>query len=141
KATRKGGYFLFSEFQFVVTDFADLSPQTIFQLYQKRGNMENFIKEMKTGFFADKTDSHSFLANKARLALSFIAYNIIHLMKQMTFPQEKKATVIDTIRFQLFHIAGRVTEHARKIQVHLSSTNVYNTLFWEVLTRIQRLNL
>lgn len=141
KATRKGGYFLFSEFQFVVTDFADLSPQTIFQLYQKRGNMENFIKEMKTGFFADKTDSHSFLANKARLALSFIAYNIIHLMKQLTFPQAKKATVIDTIRFQLFHIAGRVTEHARKIQIHLSSTNVYNTLFWEVLTRIQRLNL
>nr|WP_284210483.1 transposase [Methylorubrum aminovorans] len=62
----------FSEFQFVVTDFANLSPKTIFQLYQKRGNMENFIKEMKTGFFADKTDSHSFLANKARLALSFL---------------------------------------------------------------------
>ncbi|MEK0153385.1 transposase, partial [Tetragenococcus halophilus] len=83
----------------------------------------------------------SFLANKARLALSFLAYNIIHLMKQMTFPQAKKATVIDTIRFQLFHIAGRVTEHARKIQVHLSSTHVYNKLFWEVLTRIQLLKL
>ncbi|MDN6733247.1 MAG: transposase [Tetragenococcus koreensis] len=25
--------------------------------------------------------------------------------------------------------------------MHLSSTNVYNALFWEVLTRIQRLNL
>ncbi|GMA66359.1 hypothetical protein GCM10025859_68020 [Alicyclobacillus fastidiosus] len=103
--------------------------------------MENFIKEMKTGFFADKTDSPSFLANKVRLALSFIAYNIIHLMKQLTFPQEQKTTVIDTIRFQLFHIAGKVTEHARQIQIRLSSTNVYNTLFWEVLTRIQRLNL
>lgn len=141
KATRKAETLLFSEFQFVVTDFAHLSLQTIFQLYQKRGNMENFIKEMKTGFFADKTDSPSFLANKVRLALSFIAYNIIHLMKQLTFPQEKKTTVIDTIRFQLFHIAGKVTEHARQVQIHLSSTNVYNTLFWEVLTRIQRLNL
>jgi len=141
KATRKAGDLLFSAFQFVVTDFADLSPQTIFQLYQKRGNMENFIKEMKTSFFAGKTDSPSFLANKARLALSFIAYNIIHLMKQLAFPQEQKTTVIDTIRFQLFHIAGRVTAHARKVQIHLSSSNVYNTLFWEVLTRIQRLNL
>ncbi|GMG62152.1 hypothetical protein TEHAB4_18990 [Tetragenococcus halophilus] len=141
KATRKAETLLFSEFQFVVTDFAHLSPQTIFQLYQKRGNMENFIKEMKTGFFADKTDSPSFLANKGRLALSFIAYNIIYLMKQLAFPQEKKTTMIDTIRFQLFHIAGKVTEHARQVQIHLSSTNVYNTLFWEVLTRIQRLNL
>ncbi len=141
KATRKAEALLFTEFQFVVTDFANLSPQTIFQLYQKRGNMENFIKEIKTGFFADKTDSPSFLANKARLALSFIAYNIVHLMKQLTFPQEKKTTVIDTIRFQLFHIAGKVTEHARQIQIHLSSTNVYNAFFWEVLSRIQRLNI
>ncbi|MEI4283287.1 transposase [Tetragenococcus halophilus] len=38
-------------------------------------------------------------------------------------------------------MAGKVTEHARQVQIHLSSTNVYNTLFWEVLTRIQRLNL
>uniref|UniRef100_UPI00295F57B5 transposase n=1 Tax=Tetragenococcus halophilus TaxID=51669 RepID=UPI00295F57B5 len=35
KATRKAETLLFSEFQFVVSDFAHLSPQTIFQLYQK----------------------------------------------------------------------------------------------------------
>lgn len=35
KATRKAEALLFLEFQFVVTDFSNLSPQTIFQLYQK----------------------------------------------------------------------------------------------------------
>ncbi|GMG71045.1 hypothetical protein TEHOK1_17340 [Tetragenococcus halophilus] len=141
KATRLAGSLLFSDFQFIVTNFENLDPKTIFQLYQKRGNMENFIKEMKGGFFAEKTDSASFTANQARLALSFMAYNIIHLMKHLTFPSTEKATVIDTIRFKLFHIAGRMTAHARQIQIHLSNTNVYDTLFWDVLARIQRLNL
>ncbi len=126
------------EFQFVEADFADLSPQTIFQLYQKRGNMENFIKEIKTGFFVNKTDSSAFLANKARLPLSFLAYNLIRLMKQFTFPDKEKHTLIDTIRFKLFHIAGKMTEHARQIKSHLSSTHVYNALFWEVLLNSQR---
>ena len=141
KATRPVGSLLFTDFQFIVTNFENLDPKTIFQLYQKRGNMENFIKEMKGGFFAEKTDSASFTANQARLALSFMAYNIIHLMKHLTFPSTEKATVIDTIRFKLFHIAGRMTAHARQIQIHLSNTNVYDTLFWDVLARIQRLNL
>ncbi|MEK0152391.1 IS1380 family transposase [Tetragenococcus halophilus] len=141
KATRPAGSLFFTDFQFIVTNFENLDPKTIFQLYQKRGNMENFIKEMKGGFFAEKTDSTSFIANQARLALSFMAYNMIHLMKYLTFPSTEKATMIDTIRFKLFHLAGRMTEHARQVQIHLSNTNVYDTLFWDVLARIQRLNL
>ncbi|MEK0399704.1 transposase [Tetragenococcus halophilus] len=105
KATRSAGSLLFNDFQFIVTNFEGLDLKTIFQLYQKQGNMENFIKEMKGGFFAGKT------------------------------------IMIDTIRFKLFHLAGRMTEHARQIQIYLSNTNICDILFWDVLARIQRLNL
>ncbi len=141
KATRHAGKLLFDDFQFIVTSFENFPAKLIFQIYQKRGNMENFIKEMKSGFFASKTDSHTFVENSARLALSFIAYNMMHLMKHLTFPEKEKNTVIDTIRFRLFHIAGKVTKHARQIRIHLSSANVYDPLFWNVLANIQRLNI
>ena len=141
KATRPASEFFFNDFQFIVTNYENFSAKLIFQIYQKRGNMENFIKEMKSGFFASKTDSHTFVENSARLALSFIAYNIMHLMKNLTFPEKEKKTVIDTIRFRLFHIAGKITKHARQINIHLSSANVYDQLFWNVLANIQRLNI
>ena len=90
KATRHAGEFLFKDFQFIVTNFKNFPAKLTFQIYQKRRNMENFIKEMRSDFFASKTDSHTFIENSARLALSFIAYNIMHLMKKLTLPEKEK---------------------------------------------------
>lgn len=91
--------------------------------------MENFIKEMKASFLLIKTDSSTFLADKVRLALSFLAYNLIHLMKLLILTDNKKRTLIDSFHFKLFHIAGKMAEHARQIKIHLPNTHVYNALF------------
>ena len=99
------------------------------------------IKEIKNGFFFDKTDSSSFTGNAFRMLLSGVAYNIIQNMKMLVFPEKQQASTISTIRFQLFHIAARVVSHARMISVQLSSTNVFDAFFWEVLRRIHSLKL
>ncbi len=75
------------------------------------------------------------------MMFSCIAYDIIHLMKHMVFPKDEKGTTISTIRFKLFHRASKVTKHARKIQVQLASSNVFDQLFWQVLHRIQKFAL
>lgn len=136
KVTREPGELLFSHYEFVVSNFENFDAKTMFKLYQNRGTMENYIKEIKNGFSFDKTDSSTFVANQVRMMLSCVAYNLIHLMKELAFPEEEKRTTISTIRFKLFHIAGRVTKHARKIRVRLSSVHVYETLFWKVLNNI-----
>lgn len=140
KSTRGAGELLFHH-EFLVTNMEDKTSEEIYFLYQKRGEMENFIKEIKNGFFFDKTDSQSFLSNQFRMMLSCIAYSIVHLMKHLVLPENCKKKTIQTLRFQLLHIAGKVTFHARKIGIHLSSSYVYQRLFWDVWKNIQNLVL
>ena len=140
KSTRDAGSYLFRH-EFVVTNLEGLFADQIFRMYQNRGTMENFIKEIKSGFFFDKTDSHSFTENAARMMVSCVAYNILHLMKWLVFPKRERTTTIGTIRFKLFHIAAKVTKHMKQFQIHLSSSNVYDSLFWQVLQRIQQFQL
>jgi hypothetical protein len=52
----------------------------VFQTYQQRGTMENYIKEEKHGFFLDKTDSSGFRENQARMMVSLLAYNIVNFL-------------------------------------------------------------
>ena len=101
--------------------------------------MENHIKEIKQGFAFDKTDSTSFIANRARMLLSAIAYNLFQLFKQWGLSEKKQTRTATTIRNRLFRIGGKITRHARKIQLRLTSENVYDTLFWETLTHIQHM--
>src|SRR5699024_11721419 len=63
------GELIFSH-EFIVTNLTNLTAETAFELYHKRGQMENYIKEAKTGFFFDKTDSSTFNANAARMMRS-----------------------------------------------------------------------
>lgn len=137
KATRPAGELLF-KYEFLATNLEELSEKQIFPMYQKRGTMENFIKEAKHGFFFDKTDSSSFQANHFRMLLSSVAYNIIQLMKHLVFPETER---ISTIRFRFFRVAAKIVSHARKIQIQLSSSNVFQEIFWKILKNIHRIKL
>lgn len=66
------------------------SSEEHFQLYRQRGQAENFIKEMKAGFFSDKTDSSTMLKNEVRMILSCIAYNLFLFLKQSCWWRYKK---------------------------------------------------
>jgi hypothetical protein len=60
-----------------VTNLVDaFSPKDIVLPYQKRGAMENYIKEAKNGFWLDKMNSHSFQVNEVKMMLSLLAYNL-----------------------------------------------------------------
>lgn len=136
KCTRPAGELLF-RCEFLVTNLKELPKEAVYAIYKNRGTMENDIKEIKNGFFFDKTDSHTFTANSARMMISCLAYNIIHTMKQLTFPKEEQNNTIATIRFKLFHIAGKVSKHARRIKIQLATTHVFDALFWKILLTIQ----
>ncbi len=123
---------------FLVTNMLETNPQTILAIYKKRGDAENKIKEQKSGFGFDKTDSSTFVRNSARALVSGVAYNLIQLFRALTMADDKHVT-IDTLRFQLFHTAGRVTKHARQTIIHLASNHVHRELFWRLVTSVQRL--
>lgn len=70
---------LFFTHSFYVTNLIEaFSPQDIVRTYQKRGTMENYIKEAKNGFFFDRMLSHSFQVNEVRMMLCLLAYNLMN---------------------------------------------------------------
>ena len=61
KSTREADELLFRH-EYIITNYSNnVSAETVFRTYSKRGTMENIIKEAKNGFYFDKTDSPSFL--------------------------------------------------------------------------------
>lgn len=134
KSTREG---LLFRHEFVTTNLSTvIHNNQVFEMYQNRGTMENYIKEIESGFYFDKTDSSLFLTNAIRMTTSGIAYNLMLLIKYLVFPKTERKFLIDTIRFRLLKVASRLTYHARRVQVQFSSANVYDREFETILQNL-----
>jgi hypothetical protein len=133
---------LFFIHSFFVTNFeVAFSPKDVVRAYQKRGTMENFIKEAKNGFHFDQMNSHSFLVNEAKMMLSLLAYNLTNWLRTLAFPSEQKKMQIETIRTRIIKVASKIVKSGRSLYFKLSSSFVYQEFFWKVLSRIQTLQL
>jgi IS4 transposase len=142
KSIKKG---LFWSHQYIFSNyFLDgWSAEKIFNFYNKRGCMENLIKELKQDFFYDKTDSSTFLANYARNLISCISYNIIKLFQNKVLNQKNnkeitsaKSWMFSSIRNNLLKIGTRVIKHGRYIHFKLTNSNPFDKLFWLIFHRI-----
>lgn len=133
---------LFFTHSFFVTNLIEVfSPEAIVLSYQKRGTMENYIKEAKNGFFFDRVPSHSFQVNEVRMMLSLLAYNLTNWLRTLCFPEGQKTMQIQTIRTKLIKVASKLVQSGRSFYFKLSSSFVYQSFFWKVLQRIQALKL
>ncbi|CRH96543.1 IS1380-Spn1 transposase [Streptococcus pneumoniae] len=110
---------LFYDVISLVTNMTSGTSQDQFQLYRGRGQAENFIKEMKEGFFGDKTDSSTLIKNEVRMMMSCIAYNL----------------------YLFLHVVGKCVRTGRKQLLKLSSLYAYSELFSALYSRIRKVNL
>ncbi|MEC0259339.1 IS1380 family transposase [Paenibacillus lautus] len=121
---------------FIVTNLVEcFSPKQLFMTYQKRGTMENYIKEAKSGFSLDQLSSHDFQVNEVRLMLSLLAYNLTNWLRTLTFPEEQKAMRIETIRTRIVKVASKLVRSGRSLYFKLSSSFVYQPGFPLHITR------
>ena len=138
RSTREVGELLFKH-SFIVTNFSEnISAKRVFETYNKRGAMENYIKEAKNSFFFDKTDSPRFIENEARMMISLLAYNLVNFLRTLCFEPKSKGLQVGTIRFRLFKVAGKLVSTARQMYLKLSSSHVYQREFYAVFRQIQR---
>ena len=139
RSTREVGELLFKH-SFIVTNFSEnISAKRVFETYNKRGTMENYIKEAKNSFFFDKTDSPELLENEARMMISLLAYNLVNFLRTLCFEPKSKGLQVDTIRFRLFKVAGKLVSTARQMYLKLSISHVYQREFYAVFRKIQRI--
>ncbi len=111
---------LFPRVGFIVTN-SRLSPKDVILVYNGRAEIENRIKEGKNTLRWDKTSCHSFAANKARLFLGAITYNLIQLLRETAFFGERVRPSVDWIIRRLVKVGARVVYHARRWHVHVAS--------------------
>ena len=141
QSVRPAGELLFTH-SFFVTSLGDVfSPKDIVRTYQKRGTMENYIKEAKNGFYLDKMSSHSFQVNEVKMMMSLLAYNLTNWLRTLCFPEAQKGMQIETIRTRVIKVASKLVKSGRSLHFKLSSSFVYQDFFWKVLQRIQQLKL
>ncbi|MFC1496305.1 IS1380 family transposase [Candidatus Margulisiibacteriota bacterium] len=122
------------EIRFVVTNKKG-NPRPVYELYGRRGNCENQIKEYKIGFKADRLSCHRFWANYFRLLLHACAYNFIALFKINL--KELAGAQIDTLRLKLFKVGAWIQESTRRIWLHLSSSWPFRSLFQQAYKAIR----
>jgi hypothetical protein len=123
---------------FVVTNM-DSSPEDLIRFYCKRGQMENFIKECKTGFDMSYVSSSTQIVNANRVQIHALAYNLLNWFRRLALPESMRRNRIDTVRLTLLKIAVRVVRSARYVYFKLCSHCPYEPQFYMTLANIGRL--
>ena len=125
--------------RFVVTNVPG-DPDFIYdEVYCKRGEMENRIKEQQLDMFANRTSCSRFLANQYRLLLSAAAYVLMERLRRIGL----KGTALEraqagTIRLKLLKVASRVVVSVRRVVFHLSRSYPYRELFAQALANVRQ---
>ena len=125
-------------YTFIVTNM-ESSPEYLIKFYCKRGLMENFIKESKTGFGFASVSSHTRIVNANRLQIHALAYNIFNWFRRPTLSANIRKQRIDTVRLKLLKIAAKVIRSARYITFKLCSSCPYKDEFYNTLYNISKL--
>ena len=126
-------------YTFVVTNM-DSSPEELILFYCKRGQMENFIKECKSGFDMDYVSSSSQIVNANRVQIHALAYNLFNLFRRLVLPAKLRKDRIDTVRLKLMKIAARIVRSARYVVFKLCSSCPFQLEFYETLHNIWQIN-
>lgn len=118
--------------RFIVTNLPMQSPRMAYEFYAERGQMENYIKELKNGLYSDRLSCHAWYANYFRLMLSAFAYRTMQEIRVCLAGTELEKAEADTIRLRLFKVGAQVKETVRRVCVHLSSWFVGKDLYLKV---------
>ena len=125
-------------YTFIVTNM-ESSPEYLIKFYCKRGLMENFIKESKTGFDFASVSSHTRVVNANRLQMHTLAYNIFNWFRRPSLSANMRKQRIDTVRLKLLKIDVKVIRTASYITFKLCSSCLYKDLFYNTLSNISKL--
>jgi Transposase DDE domain group 1 len=105
--------------RFLVTTRTD-APKDLYESYVRRGESENWIKDLKLALKADRLSCHRFIANQFRLLLHACAYWLMDALRRKLLASGVRRMQLDSLRLLLIKIGGRVRELATKIRMHLA---------------------
>ena len=113
--------------------------EEIIGLHNKRGEVENYIKELKSGFGMEWMPCGETYANAVFFRIGVIAYNLFQAMKSLALPPWYSKSTISTVRWKLYQIAGEVVRHAHQVLLKLAAPLDKLSLFHQFRLRCLQL--
>lgn len=105
--------------RFVVTNLTD-DPQAVYEdVYCKRGDVENRIKELHHGLEIDRTSCTRFWANQLRVLMTAAAYVLMQELRTNAKGTSCERAQVTTLRERLIKLAARVERSTRRIVLHM----------------------
>jgi hypothetical protein len=123
--------------RFVVTTRPD-APADLYRFYTGRGEMENWIKDLKSGCRADRLSCHAFWANQFRLLLHAAAYWLLDTVRRWLLTAQVARITLETIRLRLLKVGGWVREQADRIRMRLASSHPGEDWWYRLAARPDR---
>ncbi|MGH7357472.1 MAG: IS1380 family transposase [Candidatus Rokuibacteriota bacterium] len=121
--------------RFVVTNLPD-PPETVYQIYCGRGDMENRLKELHQGLAMDRTSCHRFLANQFRVLLTVGAYILFQTLQAQAQGTACAGAQVSTLRERLVKLAAWVERSVRRIVLHLPTSGAWLATWRQIALRI-----
>jgi hypothetical protein len=107
--------------RFVVTNLT-APPETVYQLYCHRGDVENRLKELHHGLEMDRTSCSSFVANQFRVLLTLAAYILFQELRRRAAGTACADAQVTTLRERLLKLAVWVERSVRRVVLHMPLT-------------------
>jgi hypothetical protein len=117
--------------RFVVTTRTD-PPEDLYAWYVGRGECENWIKDPKTGCFADRLSCHRFWANQFRLLLHAAAYCLLDALRRRLHGAGVARVTLETLRLRLIKVGGWVRQGLDRVSLRLATSHP-NEKWWRTL--------
>jgi len=135
KKTEEGYY----RYHAVITNDEKKSARRLMKWALQRCNMENLIKEHKSGFGLEKMPTQKFQANQTWLLIGQLAYNLVAWFKRLVLPKQYHKATIGTIRHRILNLAGKIVRSSRQYFLVLSDKYFYKDVWRFALKQLARL--
>lgn len=106
----------------IATSMVEETPEEVVWKYNGRGQIENHIKEIKSGFGMEWMPSGDFGANGVYFGIGILTYNLFIAQKVLTMPEPWKTKTIKTVRWLLVEVGGKLVSHSRTMILRISTS-------------------
>jgi hypothetical protein len=127
-AEKKSGD-LYWQYHVLVTNDEGRPAAAVMVWHLQHADMENAIKEHKSGFGLEKFPTQKFHANWAYLLIGQIAFNLVAWFKRLVLPPTYQRTTIKTLRHHLLNLAGKIVHTARRCFLVISEGYRYQAVW------------
>jgi hypothetical protein len=122
----------------VITN-SEKKARQLMKWFLKKCNVENLIKEHKSGFGLEKMPTNKFRANAVWMLIGQIAFNLVAWFKRLVLPEQYHKATIKTIRHQILNLAGKIVSSGRRYFLILSEHYHYQSVWRYALKQLAKL--